>query len=68
MQPTITATLEAIREKLGEANIERNRDWQTGDMLIALSLITEVLEAQQRRIDAIDEQRRVDRICREHGI
>ena len=46
MQPTITATLDAIREKLEQANTERNHDWKTGDILITLSLITEVLEAQ----------------------
>ncbi len=64
----ITTTLEAIREKLNEAEAERNRDWQTGDILIALSLITDLFEQTNKRIDASDEQKRIDRICREHGI
>ncbi len=64
----ITTTLEAIREKLNEAEAECNRDWQTDDILIALSLITDLFEQTNKRIDASDEQKRIDRICREHGI
>ena len=55
MQPTITATLEAIRDKLTSADDTRNVNRQVGDILIALSLITEVLEAQQRQLDRIRE-------------
>ncbi len=55
MQPTITATLEAIREKLDDADSSSNQIGQIGDILIALDLITEVLEAQQRQLDRIRE-------------
>ena len=55
MQPTITETLEAIREKLDEADSSSNQIGQIGDILIALDLITEVLEAQQQQLDRIRE-------------
>ena len=53
MQPTITATIEAIRDKIEQADYSSPH--QIGDILIALSLITDVLEAQDQRIDAMQE-------------
>ena len=47
-QPNITATINVIRDKLDIANDVRSNN-QIGQVLISLSLICDVLEAQEQR-------------------
>lgn len=56
MNTNISSQLEAIRDRLDDADNSSNTIGQIGDILIALGQITDLLEQTNKRIDALDDR------------